>query len=160
MGRICIEDLKGAKHHSLYCNCVVVLYISGTYSGYINFKKTHKISHLCGRKKKRDPCSRKVSNTYLLSHILRQRTIITAFHINSTLENKILHSSHLDYNESFLYDEKLSVLFLFFCVATNNLFLFVHNDNMRGHKDQHFPLCRYYSCGHLLAVVFLSPIPQ
>lgn len=55
MGRICIEDLKGAKHHSLYCNCVAVLYISGTYRGYINIiynvKKTHKISYLCGRKK-------------------------------------------------------------------------------------------------------------
>lgn len=58
MGRICIEDLKGAKHHSLYCNCVVVLYISGTSNGYINIicnlkkkKKDTKIPYLCGRKK-------------------------------------------------------------------------------------------------------------
>lgn len=57
MERICIEDLKGAKHRSFYCNCVVVLYISGTSNGYINIihdlkkKKDTKTSYLCGRKK-------------------------------------------------------------------------------------------------------------
>lgn len=58
MERICIEDLKGAKHRSFYCNCVVVLYISGTSNGYINIihdlkkKKTQK-PHTCVVERKR-----------------------------------------------------------------------------------------------------------